>query len=166
MLQLHSNKPRIVHRNEEKKLERGETDRNPFVSLGCDYLHGDEGPKCSAVFRCESQTIEPVFVLSREVWEGQKKGREDEEKGRSSTEGITHCEKHTHLRLPLWWLNCFPVPGYLVKQIVFLYTQRWALLTAVGDKWLGGDSSNLTNRWVWWWWTLYASYKRLVIVRR
>lgn len=131
----------FVEMKRKKIRERG-TDRNPFVSLCCDYLHGDEGPECSAVFRCEYQTIEPVFVLSREVWEGQKKGREDEEKGRSSTEGITHCEKHTHLRLPLWRLNCSPVPGYLVKQIVFLYTPRWSLLTTVGDKWLGGQQQS------------------------
>jgi len=44
-----------------KKKE--EEDRNPFVKPGCVYLHGDEGPECSN----GSQTIEPVFVLPREV---------------------------------------------------------------------------------------------------
>lgn len=57
-----------------RKNQGGWKDRNPFVSLGCDYLHGDEGPECSAVFRCKSQTIEPVFVLLQEVWEGKKRG--------------------------------------------------------------------------------------------
>lgn len=137
MLQLHSNKQRIVRKKwGGEKKNRDWTDRNSFVSLGCDYLHGDEGPECSAVFRCESQTIEPVFVLPLEVWEGQKRG-EEEEKGRSSVEGITHCENHARSLLLLWWLNCFPVPGYLVKQIVFPYTPRWSLLMAAGDKWLG-----------------------------
>lgn len=120
-------------------------DRNPFASLGCDYLHGDEGPECSAVFRCESLTIDPVFVLLQEVWEEQKRGKEEEDKGRSSVEGITHCEDYEHLLLLLWWLNCFPVPGYLVKQIVFSYTQQWSFLMAAGDKWLGWQK-NYTNR--------------------
>lgn len=138
----------LFTKNGEKKNKNKErTDRNPFVSLRCDHLHGDEGPECSAVFTSESQTIEPVFVLPREVW-GQKR-REEEEKGRSSVEGITHCENHAHSLLLLWWLNCFPVPGYLVKQILFPYTPRWYLLMAAGDKWLGGRQ-NHTNRWVWW----------------
>lgn len=65
-----------------RKIQRGWKDRNPFVSLGCDYLHGDEGPECSAVFRCESQTIEPVFVLLQEVWEGLKRGEKKKRGGR------------------------------------------------------------------------------------
>lgn len=65
-----------------RKIQRGWKDRNPFVSLCCDYLHGNEGPECSAVFRCESQTIEPVFVLLQEVWEGLKQGEKKKRGGR------------------------------------------------------------------------------------
>lgn len=70
-----------------RKNERGWKDRNPFVSLGHDYLHGDEGPECSAVFRCESLTIEPVFVLLQEVWEGQKRGEKKKKRGGRQAEG-------------------------------------------------------------------------------
>lgn len=101
----------------ERKEQRGQTDRNPFVSLRSDYLHGDEGPECSALFICESHTIEAVFVLSRDVWGAQERGEEEEEeeKGRSSA----HCESHAHSLLLLWWVNCFPVPGFSVWQIMF-----------------------------------------------
>lgn len=76
-----------------------------------------------------------------------EKGREEEEKGRSSAEGITHCENHAHSLLLLWWLNCFPVPGHLVKQIVFLYTP--AMISLDGGWWLGGQQQqHHTNRWV------------------
>lgn len=45
LLQLHSNKPRIVHGNRRGK----KSNRNAFVSPGCEYLHGDEGRECSAL---------------------------------------------------------------------------------------------------------------------
>lgn len=80
----------------ERKEQGGQMDRNPFVSRGCDYLHGDEGPECSALFRCESQTIEPVFVLPREVWGAQKRGEEEEERGGRQQRGL-RIVRATHI---------------------------------------------------------------------
>lgn len=67
-----------------RKKQRGWKDRNPFVSLCCDYLHGDEGLECSAA----SQTIAPVFVLPREVWEGQKRGEKKKKRGGRQQRGL------------------------------------------------------------------------------
>lgn len=81
----------------ERKEQRGQTDRNPFVSLGSDYLHGDEGPECSALFICENQTIEPVFVLSWDVWGAQKKGRRRRRKGGGRQRRGLRIVRATHI---------------------------------------------------------------------
>lgn len=84
----------------EKKIQRGWKDRNPFISLGCNYLHDDEGPECSAALRCGFVDNTASVCSSAGSLRGAGAGR-GEEKGRSSTEGITHCENHTRSLLLL-----------------------------------------------------------------
>lgn len=96
----------------ERKYTRGQGDRNPFVSLGSDYLHGDEGPVCSAV-NLRQYSLCLFFPGSLRDY------RKDGVEGRSPVQGITHCEERTQSLVPLCWLNYTPAAGYLVKQIVF-----------------------------------------------
>lgn len=104
---------------QKKTKEKKKRDKKPFVSLGWGYLNVNEGPECSAVFRLESQTIEPVFVLPQKVGGGQKREKKKKKRRGCKLKGLL-IERSMIIPLCFCveWIS-FYVPGSLVKLIVF-----------------------------------------------